>query len=156
MYRDHSPLEARSGYVDDTALIAGVGRSPVRRRGRPRRPKVEDARSRRPSSLRAIAASAGATLAVLAVAVAAAGPASAASADTPAGPPPVTILTNSGAGGGDFFISPFGDSSTYLNGPEILSPDGRVVWFHAVPAGQEASDFRAQVYQGQPVLTWWQ
>jgi len=73
-------------------------------------------------------------------------------------PPPVTVLTNHGGErGGDLFVSPFGDSATYANGAEILSPDGqKVVWFHPVPAGQEASDFRAQTYRGQPVLTWWQ
>ncbi|HEU0250177.1 MAG TPA: arylsulfotransferase family protein, partial [Solirubrobacteraceae bacterium] len=33
---------------------------------------------------------------------------------------------------------------------------GNVVWFQGVPAGQEASDFRTQTYDGRPVLTWWQ
>jgi Arylsulfotransferase (ASST) len=75
----------------------------------------------------------------------------------PTAPPPVTILTSSPfVGNEDFFVSPFGDSSTYENGPEILSPDGSVVWFHPVPAGQEASEFREQTYEGRPVLTWWQ
>ncbi len=71
-------------------------------------------------------------------------------------PPPVTILTHGRVGHGDFFVSPFGDQSTYANGPEILDQQGNVVWFQAVPAGQEASDFRTQTYRGQPVLTWWQ
>ncbi len=72
-------------------------------------------------------------------------------------PPPVSILTSHGyLGRGDIFISPFGDASTYANGPEILDSHGNVVWFKAVPAGQEASDFRTQTYEGQPVLTWWQ
>ena len=35
-------------------------------------------------------------------------------------------------------------------------PQGNVVWFHAVPAGEKAADFRTQTYDGQPVLTWWQ
>ncbi len=83
--------------------------------------------------------------------------ASAAAADTPTAPPPVTILTSSPfVGHGDFFITPTGDTATYANGPEILSPSGNVVWFHAIPAGQTASDFRQQLYRGQPVLTWWQ
>ncbi len=84
--------------------------------------------------------------------------ASSALAVTPTSPPPVTILTSSPfvGHGGDFFISPFGDSSTYANGPEIVDGQGNVVWFKAVPAGQEASDFRVQTYDGQPVLTWWQ
>ena len=29
----------------------------------------------------------------------------------------------------DIFITPSGDTSTYANGPEILSPSGKVVWF---------------------------
>ncbi len=94
-----------------------------------------------------------AALAGLLPAAMAAGPAAAG----PAGPPPVTVLTSGpGNGTGDIFISPYGDTASYQNGPEILSPSRRVVWFHPVPAGQEASDFRAQRYQGQPVLTWWQ
>jgi hypothetical protein len=72
--------------------------------------------------------------------------------------PPVTVLTdNSGDKGGDIFISPFGDSSTYQNGAEILSPDGKkVLWSHAAPAGEEDSDFRTQAYDGRPVLTFWE
>jgi hypothetical protein len=88
---------------------------------------------------------------------AASAPSGVAEAATPTAPPPITILTSQpNLGGGDIFISPFGDASTYANGPEILDQQGNVVWFKAVPAGQEASDFRAQTYNGQPVLTWWQ
>jgi Arylsulfotransferase (ASST) len=80
-----------------------------------------------------------------------------ASAATPTIPPPVTFLTANGpVGRGDIFITPTGGTSTYANGPEILSPDGSVIWFHAVPPGETAADFRAQRYEGQPVLTWWQ
>jgi len=83
-----------------------------------------------------------------------AGPAAAAS---PAGPPPVTVLTSGpDNGNGDIFISPYGPATSYQNGPEILSPSGQVIWFHPVPAGEEASDFRTQRYLGKPVLTWWQ
>ena len=84
--------------------------------------------------------------------------ASSALAATPTAPPPVSILTSSPfvAQGGDFFISPYGDASTYANGPEIVNSQGDVVWFKAVPAGEEASDFRVQTYESQPVLTWWQ
>ncbi|HEX4729697.1 MAG TPA: arylsulfotransferase family protein [Solirubrobacterales bacterium] len=74
----------------------------------------------------------------------------------PTSPPPVTVLTHGDAGKGDFFVSPFGDATTYANGPEILDQNGNVVWFQPVPAGQEASDFRTQTYNGKPVLTWWQ
>src|SRR6202020_903206 len=75
----------------------------------------------------------------------------------PTAPPPVTILSSQpNIGQGDIFISPFGDSSTYANGPEILDSKGNVVWFQSAPAGEEASDFRTQNYDGQPVLTFWQ
>jgi len=65
-------------------------------------------------------------------------------------------VLSQGAGDGDIFIAPFGDSSTYANGPEIINNAGQVLWFHPVPAGEEAADFRPQIYDGRPVLTWWQ
>ena len=99
---------------------------------------------------RVVASAAG----VAAVALSGGGSAQAA---TPASPPPVTILTSPGhIGRGDIFITPTGDASTYANGPEILDRNGKIVWFHAVPQGDTASDFRVQTYLGRPVLTWWQ
>jgi arylsulfotransferase ASST len=78
----------------------------------------------------------------------------AAAADSP---PPVTFLTaSSHPRGDDIFITPTGDATQYANGPEILDPHGNVVWFHAIPQGHTAADFRVQRYRGQPVLTWWQ
>ena len=70
--------------------------------------------------------------AVAAMATAAAVPAASAATKpataTALKPPPVTILSDkAGNGGGDIFISPFGDSTTYANGAEILSPDGEAV-----------------------------
>jgi hypothetical protein len=97
-----------------------------------------------------------ATIGVLAVGatLTAAAPALAA---TPTNPPPLTFLTPNGAvGNGDIFITPTGDTSTYANGPEILSRDGQVIWFHAIPQGLTAADFRTQTYEGQHVLTFWQ
>ncbi len=70
------------------------------------------------------------------------------------GPPPVTVLTQ-GASNGDIFIAPEGGGG-YESGPEILTSSGKVVWFHALPAGEMATDFRTQTYQGRPVLTWFQ
>jgi hypothetical protein len=114
--------------------------------------------SRMPGHLLRRSAVAVAAVAVAASpAVLAASPASAAPTAAPTAPPPVTVLAGSASKrGGDIFISPFGDQSTYANGPEILSPEGKVVWFKAIPAGQEAADFRAQNYHGKRVLTWWQ
>ncbi|QHA02442.1 hypothetical protein GQF42_03270 [Streptomyces broussonetiae] len=72
--------------------------------------------------------------------------------------PPLTVLADRGtASHGDIFVSPNSANSAYSNGVEILSGNGRhVVWSHKVPAGQQATDFRAQTYRGRPVLTWWQ
>jgi hypothetical protein len=42
------------------------------------------------------------------------------------------------------------------SGPELLGPDGNLIYFKPLPKGQSATDFRAQTYQGHPVLTWWQ
>jgi hypothetical protein len=83
--------------------------------------------------------------------------ASAADAAPPTSPPPVTILTAPAhIARGDIFITPTGDANAYANGSEILDTRGNVVWFHAIPQGQTASDFRTQTYRGQRVLTWWQ
>ncbi len=77
-------------------------------------------------------------------------------ATTPTAPPPLTTLTQTdNLGGRDIFITPTGDTSTYLNGPEILSPSGKVVWFDPVATGQTPGDFRTQTYDGRPVLTFW-
>jgi hypothetical protein len=105
------------------------------------------------------------TTGVLALGVAAAAPTLTASAATratavtpvPTAPPPVTSLVHGiGSKEGDFFITPTGDTTTYANGPEIVNGSGKVIWFRAVPAGDTASDFREQTYQGKPVLAWWQ
>jgi len=45
---------------------------------------------------------------------------------------------------------------TRPSGVAIADNQGRIVWYHEVPAGLEATDFRAQTYLGKPVLTWWQ
>ena len=70
--------------------------------------------------------------------------------------PPVTVLTK-GAGNdnGDIFLAPQGPGQ-YGTGPEIVSITGKVLWFHPLPAGSFATDFRTQTYLGKPVLTWFQ
>jgi hypothetical protein len=42
------------------------------------------------------------------------------------------------------------------NGPMIVDNAGRLVWFRPLPGIEAATDFRAQTYQGKPVLTYWQ
>jgi hypothetical protein len=70
-------------------------------------------------------------------------------------PPPLTVLTRAPQGNGDdIFIAP--QACGYATGPEILSTTGKLIWFHALPAGESADDFRTQTYQGKPVLTWFQ
>jgi Arylsulfotransferase (ASST) len=91
---------------------------------------------------------------VIPAALASAGPAAAAA---PTAPPPITVLTAEASNhDGDIFLTPTGDTTTYANGPEIIDSQGKVIWFHAVPEGQTAADFRTQTYRGRPVLTWWQ
>jgi hypothetical protein len=111
-------------------------------------PHPSHARSRlRRLAIAAAALSAVALPATVSVAPAAADPS----------PPPVTFLAaSSHARGDDIFITPTGDATQYANGPEILDPHGNIVWFHAIPQGQTAADFRVQRYRGRPVLTWWQ
>jgi hypothetical protein len=68
---------------------------------------------------------------------------------------PAVIVLKQGANNsnGDIFITHSGGS---VGGPEIISNTGKVIWFHPLPAHELAADFRAQTYQGKPVLTWWQ
>ena len=72
-------------------------------------------------------------------------------------PPPLKVLTRekgSGRSGEYIFLAPAGGG--YPAGPEIVSTTGRVIWFHALPTGEGAADFRTQDYRGEPVLTWCQ
>jgi hypothetical protein len=54
---------------------------------------------------------------------------------------------------GDIFLTPAGPGQ---DGPMILEPNGALVWFKPVPAGEETTDLRVQQYEGKPVLTWWE
>jgi hypothetical protein len=70
--------------------------------------------------------------------------------------PPVTVLTKGADNGnGDIFLAPQ-SGGQYGTGPEIVSITGQVLWFHQLPAGTFATDFRTQTYLGKPVLTWFQ
>jgi hypothetical protein len=52
------------------------------------------------------------------------------------------ILTTNGPGPGQY-------------GPLIYTPQGRLVWFQRLPAGETAEDLNEQTYEGRRVLTWW-
>ncbi len=59
-----------------------------------------------------------------------------------------------GAAPGDLFLAPYqGDGSP---GPMIVDQAGKLVWFHPLPAQEEATNFAVQSYEGRPVLSWWQ
>jgi Arylsulfotransferase (ASST) len=72
-------------------------------------------------------------------------------------PPSITVSRNSApASNGDIFLTPqFGPTQ---NGPMILDPSGKVVWFQPTPISRKTlfTDFRVQNLHGQPILTWWQ
>ena len=38
----------------------------------------------------------------------------------------------------------------------IVDQAGNLVWFHPLPAHEEATNLQVQQYEGKPVLTWWQ
>ncbi len=57
---------------------------------------------------------------------------------------------------GDIFVAP--QNGPAQNGPMILDPHGRLIWFlpYSVRTNMLITDFRVQRLHGQPVLTWWQ
>src|SRR3984957_9271781 len=71
-------------------------------------------------------------------------------------PSTVKIATSAkpGAASGDLFMAPYQGAGS--PGPMIAEQDGALVWFHPLPAGDEATNFQVQQYEGKPVLTWWQ
>ena len=70
-------------------------------------------------------------------------------------PPGVAVRRNTVADApGSFFVSP--KAGTTPPGTMIVDGAGRLVWWHRVPRGQQAYDFRAQTFHGRPVATWWQ
>ena len=72
-------------------------------------------------------------------------------------PAAVTVSKASApASQGDIFVAPqFGPTQ---DGPMILDPNGKLIWFDANPLSQKQiiTDFRVQNLHGQPVLTWFQ
>jgi hypothetical protein len=71
-------------------------------------------------------------------------------------PPVVSVHKAAGAATapGLLFGAPFLGPAQW--GPMIFDNAGNLVWFRQVPAGQDAADFRTQVYAGRNMLTWWQ
>ena len=69
-------------------------------------------------------------------------------------PAAVTITKRDPAATGDIFLAP--QIGPLQQGPELIGPNGGLIWFDPVPVNDAATDFREQYYNGQPVLTWWQ
>ncbi len=92
-----------------------------------------------------------------AVAATAAVAAPSAFATTPTAPPPLTTLTQTSGslGNRDIFITPTGDTSTYANGPEILSPSGKVVWFDPLASRADPRRLPDPDLRRPAVLTFW-
>ena len=57
---------------------------------------------------------------------------------------------------GDIFVAP--QNGPTQDGPMILDPEGRLVWFHGTLVDQQllTTDFRVSKLHGRKVLTWWQ
>ncbi len=69
-------------------------------------------------------------------------------------PPKVRVLrSEKGASPGLLFISP--SSGPGQRGVLILDAAGQPVWFRSTP-GVAATNFRAGLYRGAPVLSWWE
>ena len=55
---------------------------------------------------------------------------------------------------GDLFAAPY--SGPGPSGPMIFEEGGNLIWFHPLPAGEDATNLQVQQDGGQTVLTWWQ
>jgi Arylsulfotransferase (ASST) len=66
----------------------------------------------------------------------------------------ITTPAKPGAAPGYLFLAPY--QGVGAPGPMIAEQDGALVWSHPLPAGEAATNFHVQEYEGKPVLTWWQ
>jgi len=70
-------------------------------------------------------------------------------------PPAVEVATREpGTARGRVFLAPKGGQGQ--DGPMMLDDRGEMLWFRPLSGTDQAADFRAQRYQGQPVITWWE
>ena len=68
--------------------------------------------------------------------------------------PKLAVKVPANFNGQYIFETPRGGTTS--GGPMIVGGHGHLVWFHPLPIGISAMDFRSQTYDGQPVLTWWE
>jgi Arylsulfotransferase (ASST) len=84
-------------------------------------------------------------------------------------PPVITTLKADPRLAGDIFLTPLPSpivhpgAATELTinpvgpgGPMIVDGNGRLVWFHQLPAPDVAANLELERYRGRQVLTWWQ
>jgi Arylsulfotransferase (ASST) len=84
-------------------------------------------------------------------------------------PPKVTVERGASRLHDDIFLTPLPAPEVHPNsnnvltlvpvgpgGPEIIDPNGNLVWFHQLVPPDVATDLRIQRYAGHDVLTWWQ
>ncbi|MBV8430264.1 MAG: aryl-sulfate sulfotransferase, partial [Solirubrobacterales bacterium] len=69
-------------------------------------------------------------------------------------PAAVVVTTHGNTAPGDIFVAP--QYGPVQDGPEILDPNGHLIWFKPLGGDTSASDVRVQTFHGAPVLTWWQ
>jgi hypothetical protein len=70
----------------------------------------------------------------------------------PALSPPALRIT--GTASNFVFLAP--KSQNGQSGPMIVDAHGSLIWFHPLPEGTIANDFKVQTFRGQAVLTWWE
>ena len=66
----------------------------------------------------------------------------------------ITTPAKSGAAPGDLFTAPYQGQGT--PGPMITDQAGNLIWFHPVPSGDAATNFKVVEYEGKPTLAFWQ
>ena len=84
-------------------------------------------------------------------------------------PPKITVDRGATKVHGDIFLTPLPSPEVHPNsnneltinpvgpgGPEIIDPEGNVIWFDQLAPPDVAADLRIQRYEGRNVLTWWQ
>jgi hypothetical protein len=66
----------------------------------------------------------------------------------------LTTAAQPGAAPGYLMMAPYQGAGSA--GPMIVDQSGNLVWFHPLPRGEQATNLGVQLYQGRPVLAWWQ
>ncbi len=83
-------------------------------------------------------------------------------------PPKIRVTKADPSLAGDIFLDPLPSPIIHVgakllefepvgpNGPMILNPEGKLIWWDQLPEGQVAGDLQAIRYEGKPALAWWQ